>query len=136
MNLGGVAIDAYTSTNAGTIPSCPYSYTIRQCYTLMFNNNPGVSPYSSSNYVAQGVTGVRFQFELTGGGQSTPFNSSGTMQGAWETNLILFLQDLHSYGIVRVTPQPNMSGWPGDVYYTGAGASCSGTGLLYFPWLP
>ena len=150
INLGGVPLDDYYATNSGGafLPNCPTTYTVQQCYRLMFNNNPSITDrYTPNNYIAQGVTGVRFQFGLRGGGYSTPWDASGNVQRAWGSNLLAFLSDLHSYGILRVTPTPNLGGWtywanPGgtvstDPFTTSSGVGGTGTHqLMYLSWLP
>lgn len=138
VNLGPVPIDLYFSTNGSTLPNCPSTYTIRQCIKLFFNNNSGSSPYSSDNYVGQGVTGVRFMFGVMGGGNSTAWDSSGNVRSTWVTNLSAFLSDLYSFGIVRVTPTPSLDGWgqPTNTI-TLDSSDCSGASSLYFyRWLP
>ncbi len=138
INLGPFPIDNYYSTNNGVLPSCPSTYTIQQCVTYFFNSNPSVQPYSPNNYIAQGVTGVRFQFGVQGGFYSTAWDGSGNVQTQWVNNLRAFLSDLHSYGIVRITPTPALDGWGGPYITPNPPVyDCSGsTPLYFFPWMP
>jgi hypothetical protein len=94
------------------------------------------------NYVGQGVTGVRFQFGLGGGGYSTPFSDTqGTVSPTWVRNLGYFLADLKAKGVVNVTPTATMAdAWSGTLtsktvnYPSGCGSG--NETLNYFPWLP
>ncbi len=68
VNIAGVPIDNYFGANGGQLPSCNSGWTVQQCVEYFFNNNPNKAPYyTPDNYVAQGVTGVRFFFTLRGG---------------------------------------------------------------------
>jgi hypothetical protein len=139
VNIAGVPIDNYFSANGGQLPSCNSSWTVQQCIKYFFNNNPNSSPYTPNNYIAQGVTGVRFFFTLRGGFASTPFDASGNLQTQWLQNFRTFLSDLHSYGIVRVTPTPVIDpGW-GDPTFTPNPTINDCTGqipLMFLPWMP
>jgi hypothetical protein len=144
INLGPVPLDVYmsSSTNGtlGTLlPTCPTSYTIRNCYKLFFNNNSGISPYTSGNYVGQGVTGVRFLFSMASGGwYSTPWDAYGNVSSTWTSNLTTFLSDLYSYGIVRITPTLGLDGWGGTpITPSPAVYDCTNSyALVFFPWMP
>ncbi len=138
INLGPFPIDNYYATNNGILPSCPSTYTIQQCVAYFFNSNSSVQPYSPNNYVAQGVTGVRFQFGVQGGFYSTPWDGSGNIQSAWVNNLRAFLSDLRAFGILRVTPTPALDGWGGPYITPNPPVyDCSGsTPLVFFPWMP
>jgi hypothetical protein len=139
VNIAGVPIDNYFSTNVGQLPSCSSNWTVQQCVRYFFNNNPNTSPYTADNYVAQGVTGVRFFFTLRGGFGSTPFDANGNLQSGWLKNFEALLSDLHSYGIVRVTPTPVLDpGW-GDPTFTPSSPIYDCTGkipLVFLPWMP
>jgi hypothetical protein len=108
INLGPVPIDKYhlDGLNAGTIPSCPDSWTVQRCIKRIFDNPSGDPDHTPNQYVAQQVKGVRFKFGLGGGAHSTPFDSSGNWRATWLSNLQTFFHDLKSYGIERVTPTP------------------------------
>ena len=116
INLGAFPVDQYQTVNNGTIPSCTNAlWTVRNCIESMFNNDPLGPYYNAKNYVAQGVTGVRFFFALGGGKYSTPWDVSAGppyknaylgIRSGWLTNLNLFFNDLKTWGIVRVTPTP------------------------------
>jgi hypothetical protein len=145
INLGPFPVDRYLdpSANGGIIPACGNpGWSVRDCVKNMFNNNPSSPPYSSNNYVAQGVTGVRFFYTLGGGFYSRPFNSDGSLNGTWLNNLAAFLADLRSYGIQRITPTAVLTGnWSGSS--TGiplvarSVVSCGVPKTLYFyPWMP
>ncbi len=149
INLAWVPIDLYSSSSTNgslgsPLPSCPSSYTIRNCYKLMFNNNSSTTPYTSGNYIAQGVTGARFMFGLatvsTQGFYSTPWNSSGTISSTWVSNLALFLSDLNSYGVQRISISPMLEGGTaGATPITPATNvyGCSTTvPLVFYPWIP
>lgn len=107
---------------------------------------------------ARGVTGIRFQFGLAGGGVSTAFslNSSGVPTPAvsptWLQNLQYFFSDVHISGIQNITPTPALDGWTATPS-TGLPAvksvtewlSCPPPGNVcphyahdryFFPWLP
>lgn len=139
INLGPMPLDRYMdSTPQGSlIPACSSSWTVRNCIKNMFNNNPGSPPYTANNYVAQGVTGVRFFYALRGGASSSPFDAGGTLNTTWLNNLQQFFTDLRSYGIQRVTPTAVMAGnWSGPLTrrtVTSCGVSKQ---LDFFPWLP
>lgn len=69
INLGPFPMDRYLdpSPNGGILPACGNSnWSVRDCVKNMFNNNPGNPPYTPNNYIAQGVTGVRFFYTLGG----------------------------------------------------------------------
>jgi len=114
INIGPLQFDLYTSASPhtpGSFVGCPAAWTIRQCVKRMFTNNTSYAEYDPSNYVRQGVTGVRFMFAIGGGYDSTPFpgwatNTSNTPATAWASNMDAFLGDLASYGIQRITPTP------------------------------
>jgi hypothetical protein len=147
INLGVIPVDHYAdpaTTGPAYFPSCPAGNTLRQCVQWFFNNDSGVAPVNTNNYVRQGVKGVRFFFALGGGSASTPFDSEGNVQAAWVNNLGLFLGDLRRFGIESVTPTPVLlDSWSGNC---GAGcinfvlqtvASCGQSKPLnFFPWLP
>ena len=141
MNLGGVPLSKYFLPNdqgGGTpfISHCPVTYTIRQCIAKLFNNDPGNPiaqgsngvPVEWNNWVAQGVTGVRFFFGVAGGFGSMPYipnsppysathptiQSGMQPEAAWVNNLNAFFQDLGTYGIQRVTPTPVLDDWGWD----------------------
>src|SRR5438067_2140052 len=144
VNIGPVPLDLYTSsaTNSSLgypLPNCPAFYTIRNCYRLFFNNDPSSGPYSSDNYIGQGVTGVRFMFGTAAGGfYSTAWNSEGTVSPTWIANLTAFLSDLHGYGIARVTPTPAIDSF-GTVPITPASPVYDCTGsipLVFYPAIP
>ena len=139
INLGAVPLDRYldASPQGSLIPSCPNTWTVRNCIKSMFNNNSGSWPYSSNNYVGQGVTGVRFFYGLRGGASSTAFNSNGTLNSAWQSSLQQFFLDLRSYGVLRVTPTPVIAAnWSGPLTLRTV-TSCGVTKSMYFyPWLP
>lgn len=139
VNLGPVPLDLYSSaaTNSSLgypLPNCPGTYTIHDCYKYFFNNNSGTSPYTPNNYVAQGVTGVRFMFSTgpTGGFYSTAWDSYGNVSSAWAANLTAFLTDLHNYGISRVTPTPAIDGWGSTPISPGTVYDCTGSVPLVF----
>jgi hypothetical protein len=136
INISWFPIDQYASSSPqnGTIPSCPSSYTVRQCLAYFFNNNPNNGwPYNSNNYVGQGVTGVRFIFALQGSSTS-PWDQHGNVQAAWVQNFQTFLSDLRGYGITRVTPTPALDG---GTFQSSSTNDCTGTRQLFFlPWMP
>lgn len=93
LNIGGMPLDKYLQPNdkdnppsgAAIMASCPASYTVRQCIAKYFNNDPG-NPIAQgpngvpvvwnnwiNNWIAQGITGVRFFFGVAGGYWSTPY---------------------------------------------------------------
>jgi hypothetical protein len=87
VNLASFPVDSYPTTptgggatNNGIFPSCPSNYTIRDCIRYFFNNNPAYGAVSPSNYVGQGVTGVRFMFALRGGGGNPAGTAFNNMQ--------------------------------------------------------
>ena len=92
INLGPVPIDKYhpDGLNAGTIPSCPDSWTVPRCIKRMFKNVPSDPDYTPNNYMAQGVKGVRFMFGLGGGAHSTAFDTSGGPSSTWLNKLQAF----------------------------------------------
>lgn len=59
VNLGPLPVDGYTDINAGFYPTswCPSTENVRNCVQSLL-----------ASYASQGVTGVRFQFGLGGGG--------------------------------------------------------------------
>ncbi len=124
------------------MPGCRnFNWTVRECVKSLFNNNPSSPPYDPNNYSAIGIKGVRFFFGLMGGASSTVFNSTGGILGQWENNLKFFLQDLRSYGIERVTPQPVLMGdWSGPLTKMLAmpRPTCpqASRELNFYPWLP
>jgi hypothetical protein len=133
---------------------------LRGCIQYFSNNNASYGTVNPENFIAQGVTGVRFMFALGGGGgnngvgNSTPWNAGGVVQTVWLESLYQFFSDLHKYGIQYVTPDPVMTatwseqtptgGYPtcpppsGTYLCTQAVTSCGTTGktLAFFPWLP
>jgi hypothetical protein len=122
INLGPVPIDRYFTANSdGIVPTCPSTYTVRECYKSFFNNNSAERPYRVDNYVGQGITGVRFFYALGGGYASTPFRSDGSLQSAWRDKLFQFFTDLKSYGIQRITPTSVFLG-----NWSGSDAGCDG----------
>ncbi len=148
INLGSFPVDQYSTSvmNNGIFPNCPSNISVRDCIKRWFNNNPSFGTVYPGNYVSQGVTGVRFQFALGGGGgnpggTSTPFDSTGNVLSAWVTNLDNFFYDLKQCGIQRVTPTPVVV-----EHWSGAGSlakqestltSCGTSKKLFFlKWLP
>jgi hypothetical protein len=132
VNLGPVPLDLYSSASSNAslgypLPNCPGAYTIHDCYKYFFQTSP-------NNYVAQGVTGVRFMFSTgpTGGFYSTAWDSYGNVLPAWTTNLTAFLADLRSYGISQVTPTPAIDGWGSTPISPGSIYDCTGTVPLVF----
>jgi hypothetical protein len=106
VNLGPLPVDYYDYTSAvGYFPDCTGS--VRACMQGFL-----------ANYAAQGVTGVRFQFGLGGGQNSTPFDANGNWQAGWIAKLSAFFQDAYAVGIRRVTPTPVMvETWSGPLTY-------------------
>lgn len=110
VNLGPVPFDHYNDLNAGYLPdsnstygNCSFYATVRWC----------IQNYVAG-YVAEGASGVRFQFGLGGGGYSTPFDASGNLRSTWESNLAEFFSDLYAAGIRNITPTPALQYFPGD----------------------
>jgi hypothetical protein len=142
VNLGGFPVNGYPSeANNGFFPTCPTSYTpVQQCVTWFFSNNPAYGTVNPENYVAQGVSGVRFQFGLFGGAGSTPWNAAGVVSQAWLTSLEPFFADLKKFGISYVTPTPAMiETWTTTTLPTPVTnlASCGQTQpMIFFQWLP
>ncbi|MBI1898179.1 MAG: hypothetical protein HYS04_16840, partial [Acidobacteria bacterium] len=167
VNLSALPVDRYFLSNddgSGTpiISHCPVAYTIRQCIAKLFNNDPGNPiaqgpngvPVEWNNWVAQGVTGVRFFFGVAGGFWSTPYvpnsppysptnptiQSGMQPEAAWVNNLGAFFQDLRTYGIQRVTPTPVMGdwGWPHGMILEPTLHTCGDpqTPLYFLPFLP
>jgi hypothetical protein len=114
INMGVIPVDHYAdpaTTGPAYFPSCPAGNTLRQCVQWFFNNDSGVAPVNTNNYVRQGVKGVRFLFGLGGGSASTPFDNEGNVQAAWVNNLALFLGDLRRFGIESITPYTRFAGF-------------------------
>jgi hypothetical protein len=141
VNLSAIPIDRYLLPNndgsgAPILSNCPVTRTIRQCIARLLNNDPtnpiaqgpnGV-PVEWNNWIAQGVTGVRFFYGIAGGFFSTPYlpnippyssanptiRSGMHPEAAWTSNLNAFFQDLKTYGVQKVTPTPvfDVWGWP------------------------
>ncbi|MFN0168747.1 MAG: hypothetical protein ACKV22_20165 [Bryobacteraceae bacterium] len=111
-NLGAIPIDNYFLANVranGTaaLRNCPTTWTVQNCIKSLFSRDAYGQPYyRTENFIDQGVTGVRFQFGLTGGFYSTAWDSNGNVLATWRSKLRAFLTDLKSYGIQRVTPTP------------------------------
>jgi hypothetical protein len=165
VNLASFPVDSYPTTstgggatNSGIWPGCPASDTVRACVQYFFNNNSTYGTVNPENYVAQGVTGVRFMFALWGGGgnpagTSTPWDINGNVQTVWLDSLYQFFSDLHKYGIQYVTPDAITTATWTAATPTGGYTACPSTGkylcyktgvmscgasetLYFFPWLP
>lgn len=146
VNLAAVPLDQYSYSNlnsSGLVDGCATTTSIRACYQNIL-----------SNYASQGVTGIRFQFGLGGGGGSTAFYPNPqtgvltpSVNPPWLTNLQSFFSDVHAAGIYNITPTPAMDGWtatPTQVTVSRSG-SCPGPTnnpnnpqdvLYFYPWLP
>ena len=135
INLGPLPVDNYLDRNNGygaLYSSCPTTSSVRSCIINYLKN-------SVNGYKIQGVTGVRFQFGLGGGGNSTPFNSDGTVSKKWANNLQMFFSDLaRNVGIKNITPTPNLGLFGGDPYtlQTGVSSCVPSETLLFVKWLP
>jgi hypothetical protein len=112
-NLGPVPFDFYSYSASASLLGpgvCPPSaQSVRACYQAIF-----------ANYRAQGVTGVRFQFGMCGGGSSTPLlhcdegpSGVGFDGTNWLPNVNSFFADLYNAGIYNVTLTPEFSDWMG-----------------------
>ncbi len=112
VNLGPMPFNIYDYAHVpsanGFVSVCPAnSPSIRSCYQTIL-----------ANYRAQGVTGVRFQFGICGGGNSTPLQNCGqnwtlvsgpATGGTWMNNVNAFFSDLHDATIYNITPTPELS---------------------------
>lgn len=138
VNLSFVPLDFYQSLNAQPgsgqplVRNCPANVNVRDCFISLVNG-------STQAYRPQSVTGVRFFFGSVW--HSTALDSAGNVRPQWRSNLRLFLGDLKSQGINRVTPTPAYG--PHDGPYTPnpnhdrVMTYCGVTKLLTFrPWLP
>ncbi len=128
-NLAPVQIDAYwidsthpqsncmtspvcqTDRNERYVPACDANLSVQQCFRDALNG-----------YGQQGVSGVRFQFGICGGGRSTALvdcdqPSTAVLSSAWVSKLNAFLADVHAAGIPNITPTPSLQGFGNDVGY-------------------
>jgi hypothetical protein len=148
VNLGFIQIGNYTPTYPNNladlidIPSCTGAYEACMTGSVL------------SSYAAQGVTGVRFQFDITGYHDPAPFIAdTGSNQGSalntnWLNNLSLFFHDLKAANITNITLTPDLAGDTGTWGTMGLpfctvnnarvplGGACTTPDILYFPWLP
>ena len=62
--------------------------------------------YFLSAYAIQGVTGVRFMFNVLAS-PSTALTGPATISSAWVTRLSNFFNDLAAFGITKITPTPS-----------------------------
>jgi hypothetical protein len=96
VNLGPLPVDLYDgsaiNTNNSPFPACSSNWVVQACMQNLL-----------SNYAIQGVTGVRFQLAVTRS-PSTAFDSNGTFQQSWITNLTNFFGDLAAFGITNIAP--------------------------------
>jgi hypothetical protein len=139
VNLGPIPIDKYdgvatnssgTLNNGVILANCSGTPTptIQYCYQqYMYNYNHN-----------QSITGVRFQFGLAGGANSTPFDTSGNVSSTWVANLGMFFSDLYNHNITTITIQPNLGLWSDDSnsYYTTGTSNCDGSSLNFPYFLP
>ena len=136
INLAATPIDKYFDYNADDggnpiLDGCSTTITVQQCLRQYFQSG-------ANNWVAQGVTGVRFFFTLAGGWYSMPFDGAGNVTTKWRSELHQFFADLKTYGIQNVTPTPVLGDWSGNaapqqITVTTCGVSAT---RYFVPWLP
>ncbi|MBI4444112.1 MAG: hypothetical protein HY649_12160 [Acidobacteria bacterium] len=143
INLGPLPVDHYLDHSNNRTPpvlptnNCPVTSSIRSCIINYLKD-----------YKNQGVTGVRFQFGLGGGGYSTAFDCNGSdncnqpvIRRQWLNNLQMFFSDLaRNVGIKNITPTPALGFWGGgdeNFSSTQTVTSCGQSKtLLFMKWLP
>jgi hypothetical protein len=135
VNLGPVPVDKYLLTNYdsiyrhGYVPGCSTTRTVRACYQQMF-----------ASFAQQRVEGVRFMFYFCGGSYSTALNRCGTYNGTslnatWANNMRLFLQDLATARIYRITPTPQWGyGYDANIPYCLDGSFSCGSEDGNYNW--
>lgn len=112
-NIGPFPVDVYTAINCRPglnclttpadryVPSCLSTISVRDCYRELLKTR-------ADSYYIQGIRGVRFQFGLGGGANSTPLTSTGLVQQIWVDRMRMFFDDLKSWGFTHVSPTPVM----------------------------
>jgi len=101
VNLAFIPINKYLDVNIDAsgfplVKGCPTTSTVQNCFKHnLLTGDP-------ASFRPQGVTGVRFF--LGAEWYSTALDAAGNIRPQWRSNLELFLADLKSAGIARITP--------------------------------
>lgn len=103
-NLGFPPFDHYDTSSPGNsyVPNCPAGLSVRGCYQMLF-----------ASYAQQGVTGVRFFFQMCGSSSSTALYNCGQAQNlvalnqTWVSKVRDFMADIKAGGIASVAVAPD-----------------------------
>jgi hypothetical protein len=149
VNLGPINIDQYDGKSPNTIQGIATGANIPACsFNGAQSNYRDCMRFVLSDYNQQGVTGVRFQFGMTGDAFSTPFVAkSGALSAAWIANFSLFMQDLRAANIQYVSFTPAWLTWyegnmtsyaciSGPPYTYDFSCTSSNANAEFYPWLP
>jgi hypothetical protein len=130
VNLGDLPVDKYDDATDGSnlnadFPQCPGGggWTVLACME-----------YFLSKYARQGVTGVRFQFNVLKE-PSVAFDiGTKAVKADWVANLTRFFEDLAEFGITKITPTPSWNDYNNSpVYVDSCAAIPEGTVCQAYP---
>jgi hypothetical protein len=98
VNSGPVDFSLYARGGGSDVAGCDANRSYRSCFQAML-----------SNYASQGVTGIRFMFDLNT--PTGPLASDGSLNSTWLEGLNLAFSDIKNSGIRDITITPSWANW-------------------------